>query len=120
MPIVRVDVSGPKTTSYKAAVLDGVRAGVTSGLAVPDARVTVRLVEIAPGESSLPSCRTERFTVVEIALYEGRTPELKNACVQAIRDNLADLPGIEPSEVAVLFNDKRVEDLNLPPGEADA
>jgi len=120
VPIARVDVAGPKAASYKAAVLRGVREGVTSGLGVPDARVTVQLVEIAPGEWSMPASRTERFTVVEITLFEGRTREIKRSCIDAIRHNLSADPGIDSSEIAVIFNEKNDDDLNVVPGKADS
>lgn len=120
MPIVRVEMVGPKEGPYKRAMLRAVRSGVQDALGVPQERVTVRLLELEPECVDLPGCRTERFTVVEIMLYEGRTPELKLACTQAIRDNLADDPGIEASDVAVLYRDVTPVDLNLLPGAADS
>jgi phenylpyruvate tautomerase PptA (4-oxalocrotonate tautomerase family) len=88
-------------------------------LAAEDRRVTVRVMEVAPANVDLPSCRTERMTVVDVLLYEGRTPEMKAATAAALRAALAADPGIEPSEVAVFFHDATPYDLDVLPGQAD-
>lgn len=118
MPVVRIDIAGPKPAEYKSALLRGARAGVLAGLGVPDDRVTVRLFETAPGDFDLPTCRTERYTVVDVTMYAGRTTDLKAACIAAVRERLADNPGIEPSEITVIFHDLTPTDLDVPPGEA--
>jgi phenylpyruvate tautomerase PptA (4-oxalocrotonate tautomerase family) len=118
VPVVRIDVAGPKSAEYRSALLAGVRAGVLAGLGVPDERVTVRLFETAAGDFDLPACRTERYTIVDVTMYAGRTPDLKAACIAAVRERLAENPGIEPSEVTVVFHDLTPTDLDVPPGEA--
>lgn len=118
MPIVRIDVVGPKTPAYKSAVLAGVRRAVTTGFAVPDERVTVRIVETGGADVDLPSCRTERFTVIEVTMYEGRTADLKAAMAAAAREALAADPGIEASEIQVAFIELSRENLDVPPGQA--
>ncbi|MDZ4168279.1 MAG: tautomerase family protein [Coriobacteriia bacterium] len=119
MPIVRIDITGPQTPEHVHAILRGTRASITSSLGVADGRIHLRVVETPASHVDAPACRTVRYTVIDIALYEGRTPELKAACVAAIRAALAADPGIEPSEVAVAFRDMSTLDLDVLPGEAD-
>lgn len=118
MPLLRIDVTGPKSPAYKAALLAGARAAVTRAFGVPDGRVVVRVAETPADDVGLPSCRTDRFTLVDVLAYEGRTPELKRALSAALRDAYAADPGIEPSEVAVSFRDASPDDLDVLPGEA--
>jgi len=120
MPIVRIDVTGPKTPEYKATLLAGARTAVVDSLGVGDERVTVRVVETPAEWVSVPHCRTERFTVVEVLLYEGRTEELKRALVKALRDTFAADPGIEECEVSVFINDASPLDLDVLPGQTAA
>ncbi|TLM99440.1 MAG: tautomerase family protein [Actinobacteria bacterium] len=120
VPIVRVDIVGPKDAEYVSAVLAAVRGGVVSGIGAPDDRVTVRVIETPASHVDLPSCRSDRYTVVEIALFEGRTPELKAAAMDAVRANLASALAIPGSEVAVVFNDCAPCDLSAPAGEQSA
>lgn len=119
MPVVRIDITGPKPDSYKRALLSGARLAVTTALGVPDSRVTARVFDAVPECVDVPSCRTDRFTVVEVLLYEGRSPELKAALVAALRDVYAKSPGIEPSEVTVFIHDASPTDLDVLPGQAE-
>jgi len=118
MPLVRIDVIAPKSPEYKRALMAATRRAVVEGLAAPDPRVTVRITETDPGNVDLPSCRTDRMTVVDVLLYEGRTDEMKTATASALRDALALDPGIEPCEVAVFFHDATTVDLDVLPGQA--
>lgn len=118
MPIVRIDITGPKPPEYRRALFDGVRAAVTSTLGADDARVTLRIVESPPELVDVPACRTERFTVIEVLMYEGRDDGMKAACCEAIRTALAADPGIEASEVSVYLHDASRTDLDVLPGEA--
>jgi phenylpyruvate tautomerase PptA (4-oxalocrotonate tautomerase family) len=120
MPLVRIDITGPKPVAYKKALLAGARLAVTSALGVPDSRVTVRVFETSPECVDVPACRTDRFTVVEVLLYEGRTPELKSALITALRRVYAENPAIEPSEVTVYIHDASQLDLDVLAGEAEA
>jgi phenylpyruvate tautomerase PptA (4-oxalocrotonate tautomerase family) len=120
MPIVRIDVTGPKPPEYKRALLAGARRAVVSALGVGDERVTVRVIETPAACVDVPSCRTERFTVVEVLLYEGRTEELKRGLVKALRDAFAADPGVEECEVSVFINDASPLDLDVLSGQADA
>ena len=113
MPFIRIDVTGPKSADYKKALLTGTRAAVTSAFDVPDARVTIRVVETPVADVDVPSCRTERLTMVDVLMFGGRTPELKAAMVAALRGALAKDPGIEPSEVIVNFREADVVDLDV-------
>jgi 4-oxalocrotonate tautomerase len=118
MPIVRIDVTGPKPPEYKRALLAGARDAVVSALGVADERVTVRVIETPAGSVDVPACRSDRFTVVEVLLYEGRTEDLKRALVKALRDAYAADPGIEECEVSVFINEASPLDLDVLPGQA--
>lgn len=118
MPLVRIDITGPKTSEYKQALISAVRAAVIDGLAAQDERVVVRLTETDAACVDVPNCRTERFTLVDVMLYEGRSPEMKVTFGRLLRERLALSPGIEPSEVAVALHDLSKVDLDVLPGEA--
>lgn len=118
VPLVRIDVTGPQTLDHVRAVLRGTREAITETLGVPDDRVHLRLIETPAAHIDAPPCRTSHFTLVDIILYEGRTPELKAACISAIRRKLGDDPGIPASEIAVAFRDMSTTDLDVLPGQA--
>jgi phenylpyruvate tautomerase PptA (4-oxalocrotonate tautomerase family) len=118
MPIVRIDITGPKPSEWKQALAKSAREAIVESLGVTNDRVTVRVQETPDDCVDVPDCRTGRYTVVEVIMYEGREADMKKAMVQAIRDRFATNPGIEPSEVAVVIRDSSTLDLDVPPGEA--
>jgi phenylpyruvate tautomerase PptA (4-oxalocrotonate tautomerase family) len=118
MPIVRIDITGPKSPAWKRALLDGVCAAVVRALEVPRERVTVRVMETPDDCVDVPDCRTDRYTFIEVIMYEGRDADRKRALADEIRGRLAQDPGIEPSEVAVLVRDSSESDLDVLPGQA--
>ena len=113
MPIVRVDVTGPKSHAYKASIMRGVRRAVVTHLNAPDERVSVRVCETDGESVDVPAWRSDRFTVVEVWLYSGRTPEAKAACVDTMRQELSVDPGISVHDVSVIFSDRTPEDLHV-------
>lgn len=118
MPLVRIDVTGPKSPEYKSALMTATRRAIVDELRAEDSRVIVRVVETPAADVDVPSCRTERMTVVDVLLYEGRTPEMKALMSASVRAALALDPGIEPSEVAVFFHDATATDLDVLPGQS--
>jgi phenylpyruvate tautomerase PptA (4-oxalocrotonate tautomerase family) len=118
MPIIRIDITGPKTPEWKRALLAGTRAAVSESLGVPDARITARVTETPDDCVDVPDCRTDRFTIVEVIMYEGRTDAMKHELVAAIRSRWAASPGVESSEVTVIIRDPSRVDLDVPPGDA--
>jgi phenylpyruvate tautomerase PptA (4-oxalocrotonate tautomerase family) len=119
MPLVRIDVIGTKSDDYKRALMSAARRCIVEGMAAEDRRVTVRVTEAPAANVDLPACRDDSMTVLDILLYEGRSPEMKAATAAALRDALAVDPGIEPSEVTVFFHDATPVDLDVLPGQAD-
>jgi phenylpyruvate tautomerase PptA (4-oxalocrotonate tautomerase family) len=118
MPLVRIDVVGPKSTSHKRALIAGTRAAIVEAFGVDDGRVIVRVAETCAQDVSLPDCRTERLTVLDVLMFTGRTREMKAAMVATLREKLTSDPGIEPSEVVVSFREATPEDLDVLPGLA--
>jgi phenylpyruvate tautomerase PptA (4-oxalocrotonate tautomerase family) len=113
MPFIRIDVTGPKAAAYKRALLAGTRGAVTATFGVADERVTVRVVETPAADVDTAPGRTERMTMVDVLMFEGRSPELKAAMTAALRAALAHSPGIEPSEVIVNFREADAVDLDV-------
>lgn len=109
MPIVRIDVQSGKSTAYKRAILHGVRRAITFSLGVGDERIMSRLIE-TPGENiDTGEYRSDSFTVVEIAMLEGRGAELKFKLYENIVRELRFSPGIVARDVVVYVYDPPAE-----------
>jgi len=118
MPLVRIDIVGPKDPGWTTALLSETRAAVSNAFDVEDERIVVRVVETPRERVSLPGCRTDRFTQIEVVLYEGRSDAVKAEFVRELRRRLAENPGIESCEIAVDLRDRTKTELDVLPGRA--
>ncbi len=72
-----------------AAVIDVVQAALREALKIPEWDRTLRLIEHQPSHFAVPPGRGEKFTLVEVSMFSGRSIGAKRALYQAIVSNLA-------------------------------
>jgi phenylpyruvate tautomerase PptA (4-oxalocrotonate tautomerase family) len=73
------------------AVIDAVQSGLREALKIPEADRTLRLVEHPPSHFAVPPGGGEKFTLIEVTMFSGRSMGAKRALYQAIVRNLAAL-----------------------------
>lgn len=93
MPAVLIEVRREYTAAEELALMDGVHAAVVSALKIPAHDRIVRLQVHAPQRFACPGDKTqpERFTLISIDLFSGRSLEAKRNLYAAIAANLAPL-----------------------------
>jgi phenylpyruvate tautomerase PptA (4-oxalocrotonate tautomerase family) len=74
-----------------AAVIDAVQSALREALKIPEWDRTLRLIEHLPSHFAVPPGRGEKFTLVEVTMFSGRSMDAKRALYQAIVRNLAPL-----------------------------
>jgi phenylpyruvate tautomerase PptA (4-oxalocrotonate tautomerase family) len=74
-----------------AAVIDAVQSALREGLKIPQWDRTLRLIEHPASHFAVPPGRGEKFTLVEVSMFSGRSMDAKKALYQAIVRNLASL-----------------------------
>ena len=72
-----------------AAVIDAVQAALREALKIPEADRTLRLIEHPASHFAVPPGRGEKFTLVEVMMFSGRSLAAKRTLYQAIVRNLA-------------------------------
>jgi phenylpyruvate tautomerase PptA (4-oxalocrotonate tautomerase family) len=80
-----------------AAVIDAVQSALREALNIPEGDRTLRLIEHPASHFAVPPGRGERFTLVEVTMFSGRSMGAKRALYQAIVRNLAalDVPPLD-------------------------
>lgn len=109
MPIVRIDIQSGKSTAYKREILHGVRRALVSALEVGDERIMQRIVETPADDIDIADGRSDRLTIIEVAMLPGRGPECKERLYDAIVANLGQSPGIHARDIMVLVSDPSAE-----------
>lgn len=110
MPLVTLTVRKPKSTEFKADVLDAVQAALVSS-GVPATDKFQRVIELDatdfrydPGYPDLSSERTEDFVLIEILWSVGRSVKVKKALLATLMSSLAN-QGLNTEHVMVCFKE---------------
>jgi phenylpyruvate tautomerase PptA (4-oxalocrotonate tautomerase family) len=83
-----------------SAVIEAVQSALREALKIPEWDRTLRLVEHLPSHFAVPPGRGEKFTLVEVTMFSGRSMAAKRALYQAIVRNLAAL-GVPPLDIKI-------------------
>lgn len=109
MPIVRIEIQSGKTTAYKRSLLHGVRDAIVEALGVPSERVLQRIVETPAEDIDVPDARTDRLTIIEIAMLPGRGMDMKRDLYSHIVRRLGFSPGVDVGDIVILVSDPAAE-----------
>ena len=83
-----------------AAVIDAVQSALREALKIPEWDRTLRLIEHPPSHFAVPPGRGEKFTLIEVTMFSGRSMGAKRTLYQAIVRNLAALD-VPPSDIKI-------------------
>ena len=72
-------------------VIDAVQAALREALKIPEGDRTLRLIEHPASHFAVPPGRGEKFTLIEVTMFSGRSMGAKRLLYQAIVRNLAAL-----------------------------
>jgi len=86
--------------SNPATIIDAVQYALMEAIKIPDWDRTVRLIEHAPSHFAVPHGRGERYTIVEVTLFTGRSMNAKRALYQIIVRNLGAL-GVPATDIKI-------------------
>ena len=105
-----------------AAITGAIQSALQEALRIPEWDRTLRLVEHPPSHFAVPPGRGEKFTLVEITMFSGRSTSAKRALYQAIVRNLAAL-GVPALDVKITLIETPPENWGirggLPASEVD-
>jgi phenylpyruvate tautomerase PptA (4-oxalocrotonate tautomerase family) len=95
-----------------AAVIDAVQSALREALKIPEADRTLRLIEHPVSHFAVPPGRGQKFTLVEVTMFSGRSMEAKRTLYQAIVRNLAAV-GIPPLDIKITLIETPPENWGL-------
>jgi phenylpyruvate tautomerase PptA (4-oxalocrotonate tautomerase family) len=111
MALVRIDVLKGRSPEEKRELLDAVHESLIVALQVPRGDPTLRVLEHDPANVLLPTAPhavSDRYTLVEVTMFSGRTFEAKRALYQEIVRRLRDL-GIPSADITIVVLDSPKE-----------
>jgi len=104
VPTAAIEIRRQYSRDEETAIIDAVRAGMMAALKVPHWTTLVRLFVHEPHRFVGPPDKGERYTLVSIDCFIGRSAETKRALYQAIVQNLG-LCGIPADHLKVMVRE---------------
>jgi phenylpyruvate tautomerase PptA (4-oxalocrotonate tautomerase family) len=112
MPNATIEVRRQYTAAEEEAIIAAVHAALMEGLRTPEWDRTIRLVKHEPHRFAVPPGCGDRYTLVDIDLFSGRSIEAKRALYRALVRNLDKL-GIPPDHIKVLLRESGAENWGI-------
>jgi phenylpyruvate tautomerase PptA (4-oxalocrotonate tautomerase family) len=112
MPLIRVEIREGWSHAEKARLLDAIHAAAVESLRIPDEDRTQILTEHPAEAFELPPGRSERFTLVEVTMFAGRSLDAKRRLYRAVVRNLGRL-GVPPSDVLTVLREVPLENWGI-------
>ncbi|HNP71250.1 MAG TPA: tautomerase family protein [Kouleothrix sp.] len=87
--------------AVKSRMSDAVHTCVVEALRYPPDKRAHRFIGLDPADFYYPPGRSERYTIIEISMFEGRTVEAKKALIRLIFAKLEHELQIAPNDVEI-------------------
>jgi phenylpyruvate tautomerase PptA (4-oxalocrotonate tautomerase family) len=112
MPLIRVEIREGWSRAEKARLLDAIHAAAVEALMVPDEDRTQILTEHPADAFQFPPGKSDRFTLIQVTMFAGRSLDAKRRLYQAVVGNVGRL-GIPPTDVLVVLHEVALENWGI-------
>ena len=113
MPLVRIEIIKGKSNDYKKTMLDAVHTALVNAIQIEDWDRFQRLYEIEDEFFERSERKTDKFTMIEITMFPGRTKEQKSKIFEEIIKELNERLEIQPADVFIVLNEPPNENWGL-------
>jgi phenylpyruvate tautomerase PptA (4-oxalocrotonate tautomerase family) len=104
--LARIEILEGRSPEERRQLVDVVAIALSGSLQTPPADPSVRLLEYPPSQFLIPypDRHSDRFTLVEVTMFSGRSMETKRRLYQAIVDGLtaSDVP---PEDILIVLHE---------------
>ena len=102
-----------KDVDYKKALLEAVHVALVNAIQIEDWDRFQRLYEIDNELFERSENKTDKFTMIELTMFQGRTKEQKAKIYEEIVKQLHERLGIEATDVFIVINEPSNENWGL-------
>ena len=113
MPLVKIEIIKGHTYEYKKALLSTVHDALISALNISDWDCFQRLYEIENDFFERSNDKTDKFCMIELTIFPGRSKEIKGKVIAEITRLLGERLNIAPSDIFIVIHDPPLENWGL-------
>lgn len=85
----------------RAAISEAIHSSVMDALAYPPEKRFHRFIALDEQDFIYPADRSDRYTIIEVSIFEGRSAEAKKLLIRLLFERMSRLAGIAPQDVEV-------------------
>jgi phenylpyruvate tautomerase PptA (4-oxalocrotonate tautomerase family) len=112
MPHVRIEILEGRSVDERLQLLQAVHDALVEAFEIPDDDRTQRIVEYDPINFEIPPGKSDRYTLIEITAFPGRSRTAKAALYEAIVQRLGDL-GVDATDVSIVVHEPSLENWGI-------
>jgi phenylpyruvate tautomerase PptA (4-oxalocrotonate tautomerase family) len=88
-------------TQHRAALSDTIHSCLVDAIGLPADKRFHRFIRLDREDFLYPADRSERYTIIEISMFEGRGAETKKSLIRLLFERLQVECGISPQDVEI-------------------
>lgn len=85
----------------RSALSEAIHTAAVATLGLPESKRFHRFIGLDPADFIHPNDRSERYTIIDISMFEGRSIETKKALIRAVFERLEVDCGLAPQDVEI-------------------
>jgi phenylpyruvate tautomerase PptA (4-oxalocrotonate tautomerase family) len=105
MAQIKIYGLGAQLNPIKRKLSDVIHSCVVDALAFPEGKRAHRFFPLDESDFFYPTGRTDRYTIVEISLFEGRAIESKKRLIRLLFERVEAVLGIAPSDLEITLTE---------------
>lgn len=105
MPLVKVEILKGSSKEYKKGILEGIHVALVEAFKIPDDDRIHRIYELSKENFEFDTYKSERFVLIEITIFEGRSLEAKKTLYKSIVRNLNERLGIPDNDILITLQE---------------
>ncbi len=108
MPLVRIEIVKGRSLEERSQLFQAVHDALVEAFRIPEDDRTQRIVEHEPDNFEIPPGSSDRYTLIEITAFPGRSAEAKRNLYRALVQRLGEI-AIDPIDVSVVILEPTLE-----------
>jgi len=112
MPLVKISLCKGKSHKEKKALMDAVHSALVDSFEIPEGDRNQRIVEFEPENFEYSEGKTQNFTIIEMAVFPGRTIAAKRKLYNKLVENLQKL-NIQPNDILIVLQEPPLDNWGI-------
>lgn len=119
MPYVRIEIVKGRSLEERRRLFQAVHDALVEAFRIPDDDRTQRIVEHEPENFEIPPGSSDRYMLIEITAFPGRSTDAKRSLYRTLVQRLGEI-AIDPMDVSVVIVEPTLESWGVRGGRSAA